>query len=208
MNQITQFFSNLKADFDKLNQSVDDLVKTYNAIVHFLDLISNLFPIDLVLVLILSLPLLYVINTLSPSTPRVNYTISVLFVSGLRSFLSHAVIESWEIFAVLKTAAILLLPAYFLVLAKFIFSLFQKYRIRKKALSPKNLESSFISLQKAYHDLSAEIYSELGKVGEKNFADGERFTVKIQELERSISGFKTLIQTSTPPSSVSETERE
>ncbi|PKA17720.1 hypothetical protein [Leptospira haakeii] len=193
MNQITQFFSNLKADFDRLNQSVDDLVKTYKAIVHFLDLISNLFPIDLVLVLLLSLPLLYVINTLSPSTPRTNYTISVLFISGLRSFLSHTISESWEIFAVTKTALILLLPAYILAVFKFGFSLFRKYRIKKKALSPGHLESSFISLQKAYHDLSAEIYSELGKNEGKSFVDGQKFLTKIQDLETSIAGLKTLI---------------
>ncbi|MEI1277334.1 hypothetical protein V6Z05_03330 [Leptospira venezuelensis] len=203
MNQITQFFSNLKADFDRLNQSVDDLVKTYKAIVHFLDLISNLFPIDLVLVLILSLPLLYVINTLSPSTPRVNYTISVVFISGLRSFLSHTISESWEIFAVTKTALILLLPAYIFVVLKFGFSLIHKYRIKKKALSPGHLESSFISLQKAYHDLSAEIYSELGKNESKSFIDGQKFLPRIQDLETSISGLKTLIKKSedTPHSS-------
>lgn len=194
MNQITQFFSNLKADFDRLNQSVDDLVKTYKAIVHFLDLISNLFPIDLVLVLLLSLPLLYVINTLSPSTPRTNYTISVVFISGLRSFLSHTISESWEIFAVIKTALTLLLPAYFLILTKFGFSLFRKYRVKKKALFPGHLESSFISLQKAYHDLSTEIYSELGKNEGKSFIDGQKFLPKIQDLETSIAGLKTLIK--------------
>ncbi|GBF39793.1 hypothetical protein [Leptospira johnsonii] len=194
MNQITQFFSNLKADFDRLNQSVDDLVRTYKAIVHFLDLISNLFPIDLVLVLILSLPLLYVINTLSPSTPRVNYTISVVFISGLRSFLSHTISESWEIFSVTKTALTLLLPAYFFVVVKSGFSLFSKYRIKKKALSPRHLESSFISLQKAYHNLSAEIYSELSKTEGKSFVDGEKFLSKIQDLETSITGLKTLIK--------------
>ncbi|EMK00124.1 hypothetical protein AB3N61_00470 [Leptospira sp. WS58.C1] len=194
MNQITQFFSNLKADFDRLNQSVDDLVRTYKAIVHFLDLISNLFPVDLVLVLILSLPILYVINTLSPSTPRVNYTISVVFISGLRSFLSHTISESWEIFAVIKTALTLLLPAYFFVVFKFGFSLFRKYKVKKKALSPGHLESSFISLQKAYHDLSAEIYSELGRNEGKGFLDGEKFLPKIQDLETSIIGLKTLIK--------------
>ncbi len=169
-------------------------MKTYKAIVQFLDLISNLFPIDLVLVLLLSLPLLYVINTLSPSTPRVNYTISVVFISGLRSLLSHSISGSWEIFAVTKTVLFLLIPAYILVILKFGFSLFHKYRVKKKALSPGHLESSFISLQKAYHDLSAEIYSELGKNEGKGFVDGQKFIQKIQVLENSITGLKTLIK--------------
>ncbi|TGK07083.1 hypothetical protein EHO59_02945 [Leptospira semungkisensis] len=196
MNQITQFFSNLKADFDRLNQSVDDLVKTYNAIVHFLDLISNLFPVDLILVLILSIPLLYIINTLSPSSPRINYTIAVVFVSGLRSFLSHAISETWNLFAVSKTAILLLLPAYFFVLVKLMISWGRRYRTKKRALSPKNLEYSFESLQKAYHTLSAEIYSDLSKNETKSFVDGERFLPKIKDLEESIAGLKTLIQKS------------
>ncbi|TGK03073.1 hypothetical protein EHQ53_06355 [Leptospira langatensis] len=194
MNQITQFFSNLKADFDRLNQSVDDLVRTYNAIVQFLDLISNLFPVDLVLVLLLSIPLLYIINTLSPSSPRINYTIAVVFVSGLRSFLSHAIYETWNLFAVSKTAILLLLPAYFLVLLKLLVSWGRRYRIRQKALSPRNLESSFENLQKTYRTLSAEIYSNLSKSETKGFVDGERLLPSIKELEESIAGLKTLIQ--------------
>ncbi|EPG65245.1 hypothetical protein [Leptospira wolffii] len=193
MNQITQFFSNLKADFDRLNQSVDELVKTYNAILHFLDLISNLFPIDLVLVLGLSIPILYLINTLSPSSPRVNYTISILFVSGIRSFLTHAISDTWDLFRVSKTAVLLLLPAYGFLLLKLILAWIRKIRIRNRALSPKNLESSFRSLQNAYHGLSAQIYSNLEDKTEKDFLDGEKFLARIQDLEESILGLKKLL---------------
>ncbi len=195
MNQITQFFSNLKADFDRLNQSLDDLVKTYNAIVHFLDLISNLFPMDLVLVLAISIPILSIINTLSPSSPRINYTISVLLVSGIRSFLTHTISDTWDLFQVSKTALLLLLPAYSFFLLKVLFSLIRKYQVRKKAISPLNLAGSFLSLQNAYHSLSAEVYSSLDSTKGKDFVDGAKFLPKIRDLEESITGLKKILVT-------------
>lgn len=193
MNQITQFFSNLKADFDKLNQSIDELVKTYNAIVHFLDLISNLFPIDLVLVLVISLPILYLINTLSPTTSRTNYSIAVISVSALRSFFAHAIGGSWDLLNVSKTALLLLLPAYGFLVLKAAFQFLQEYRTKKKALRPKNLEASFLSLQNAYHGLSAQIYGSLEKKNDKDFIDPVLFSEKIKSLEDSISGLKDVL---------------
>lgn len=184
----------MKMDFDRLSQSIDDLVKTYYAIVNFLEIVSNLFPLDLVLVLIFSIPLLLVFNSLSPSSPRINYTLAVLLVSGIRTFLQHSISQSWEIFAVSKTALILLLPAYAFLLIRLLFERVQKLVSRKKALSPRNLEESFGALQSAYRTLSIEIYSELDSVGGGPIYRKSKFLPALKELEEATVGMRRLLE--------------
>ncbi|PJZ70023.1 hypothetical protein CH373_12765 [Leptospira perolatii] len=196
MNQITQFFSNLKADFDRLSQSIDDLVKTYNAIVQLLELVSNLFPLDLVLVLLFSIPLLLVLNSLSPSSPRINYTFSVVFVSGLRFFLQYSISQSWNLWPVLKTLLLLLLPAYGLILTKFVFSWVRKFYSRKKALSPANFELGIGRLQTAYRKLIAASYQDLSdkKSILEDRIEPSKFYPLLDELELEIKGIRNLLE--------------
>lgn len=191
-----------------MSQSIDDLVKTYYAIVNFLEIVSNLFPLDLVLVLIFSIPLLLVFNSLSPSSPRINYTLAVLLVSGMRTFLQHSISQSWEIFAVSKTALILLLPAYSFLLSRFLFDRLQKFVSRKKALSPRNLEESFEALQSAYRTLSVEIYSELDSVGGGPIYGGSKFLPALTELEESIIGMRRLLESPKSKKQTLNTESE
>ncbi|TGK11641.1 hypothetical protein EHO60_04910 [Leptospira fletcheri] len=194
MSQITQFFSNLKADFDRLSQSIDNLVKTYNAIVDFLELVSSIFPLDLVLVLLFSIPLLVVFNSLSPSSPRINYTIAVLAVSGIRSFLQHSISESWDLFATVKTAVILLLPAYGFLLSRFLVGIGRRVRLRKRALAPRNLEESFTFVQASFRSLAADLYQELESAGDSSFVDGEKLLPALQNLEESLKGLRRTLE--------------
>ncbi|TGK21217.1 hypothetical protein EHO61_05060 [Leptospira fluminis] len=194
MSQITQFFSNLKTDFDRLSQSIDNLVKTYNAIVDFLELVSNIFPLDLVLVLLFSIPLLIVFNSLSPSSPRINYTIAVLAVSGIRSFLQHSISQSWDLFATFKTALILLLPAYGFLVSRFLFGIGRKYRLRKRALAPRNLEESFAFVQSSFRSLTAELYKELESTENRSFVDDKKLLPAVRDLEESLKGFRRTLE--------------
>lgn len=177
-----------------MSQSIDDLVKTYYAIVNFLEIVSNLFPLDLILVLIFSIPLLLVFNSLSPSSPRINYTLAVLLVSGIRIFLQHSISQSWEVFAASKTALILLLPAYGFLLIRFFFVRVRKLISRKKALSPRNLEESLGALQSAYRTLTIEIYSELDSIGSEPVYRKNKFLPALKELEEATIGMRRLLE--------------
>ncbi|TGL66188.1 hypothetical protein EHQ67_17375 [Leptospira kmetyi] len=145
------------------------------------------------MVLIFSLLIVYLFNTISPSTSRSNYTLAVLIVSTLRAFFHNAVSQTWNLGPVLWTALYLLIPAYSVFLIRWSFSFLKTTYQRRNALNPKDFESGLNKLQKSFRDLMAKAYGELSSSDSKKPLDRSLLKEQVEELERSIQGLKTLI---------------
>ncbi|WP_167882621.1 hypothetical protein [Leptospira kmetyi] len=193
MSQITGFFSDLKTSFDSLSQSIQSFLDTIGVITSFLKILFSIVPLDLFLVLIFSLLIVYLFNTISPSTSRSNYTLAVLIVSTLRAFFHNAVSQTWNLGPVLWTALYLLIPAYSVFLIRWSFSFLKTTYQRRNALNPKDFESGLNKLQKSFRDLMAKAYGELSSSDSKKPLDRSLLKEQVEELERSIQGLKTLI---------------
>ncbi|EKR73178.1 hypothetical protein [Leptospira noguchii] len=193
MSQITDFFSELKTSFDNLSQSIQSFLNTIEAIRSFLKILFSIVPLDLFLVLIFSLVLVYLFNTISPTTTRLNYTLGVLIVSALRVFFHQTLSQTWNLGPVFLTAIFLLAPAYFVSLLRFGFYFLKKIQKRKNEFNPKDFETGLNHIQKSFYNLMAKGYEELHSTNGKPFSDFSSLKEQIAELERTIQGLKNLL---------------
>ncbi len=193
MSQITGFFSELKTSFDNLSQSIQSFLNTIEAIRSFLKILFSIIPLDLFLVLIFSLILVYLFNTISPTTTRLNYTLGVLIISVLRAFFYQTLSQTWNLGPVSLTAIFLLAPAYLVSSLRFGFYFLKKIQKRKNELNPKNFEAGLNNIQKSFYTLMAKSYEELRSTDGKSSLDLNVLKEQITELERTIQGLKNLL---------------
>ncbi len=119
MRQITGFFSELKTSFDNLSQSIQSFLNTIEAIRSFLKILFSIIPLEHFLVLIFSQVHVYLFNTISPTTTRLNYTLGVLIISVHRAIFHQTLSQTWKLGPVSLTAIFLLTPAYFVSSLRF-----------------------------------------------------------------------------------------
>ncbi|WP_206698698.1 hypothetical protein [Leptospira stimsonii] len=193
MSQITGFFSDLKTSFDSLSQSIQSFLDTVGVITSFLKILFSIVPLDLFLVIIFSLVLVFLFNTISPTTSRFNYTLGVLVVSILRSFFHHSLSQTWNLGPVLLTAFYLLLPAYFFFLIRLGFVFSKKLYRRKNSIHPKDLESGLLNVQKSFQKLMAEGYSMLYSSDSRTVSDPNSLKDQIEDLDRTLQGLRNVI---------------
>ncbi|WP_165781697.1 hypothetical protein [Leptospira adleri] len=193
MSQITGFFSDLKTSFDSLSQSIQSFLETVGVITSFLKIVFSIVPLDLFLVLIFSLVLVFLFNTISPSTSRFNYTLGILIVSILRAFFHQSISQTWNLGPVFLTAFYLLIPAYFFFLLRFSFVFLKKLYRRKNSIRPKDLDNALANLQKSFQNLMANGYSKLYASDSQTLDDPDSLKEQIEELERTLQGLKNVL---------------
>jgi hypothetical protein len=193
MSQITGFFSDLKTSFDGLSQSIQSFLETVEVITSFLKILFSIVPLDLFLVLIFSLVLVFLFNTISPSTSRSNYTLAVLMVSVLRTFFHHSISQTWNVVPVLLTAFYLLFPAYFFFFLRFGFAFWKKLIRKNNMIRPKDLESALNNIQKSFQNLMAKGYSKLYISDSKTISDPNSLKEPLEDLERALQGLKNIL---------------
>ncbi|AXR60016.1 hypothetical protein [Leptospira mayottensis] len=193
MSQITDFFLDLKTSFNNLSQSIQSFLDTIGMITSFLKILFSIVPLDLFLVLIFSLILVFLLNTISPTTSRLNYTLSVLVVSTLRVFFHKSISQTWNLGPILLTAIYLLIPAYSVLLFRFVFFSLKKFYKKKRELNPKDFENGLMNIQKSFHNLMAKGYEELHSTDKKLYLDGNVLKEQVTDLERTIQGLKNLL---------------
>ncbi|MBM9576738.1 hypothetical protein JWG45_06170 [Leptospira sp. 201903070] len=193
MSQITGFFSDLKTSFDSLSQSIQSFLETVEVITSFLKILFSIVPLDLFLVLIFSLVLVFLFNTISPSTSRSNYTLAVLIVSVLRTFFHHSISQTWNVVPVLLTAFYLLFPAYFFFFLRFGFAFWKKLIRKNNMIRPKDLESALNNIQKSFQNLMAKGYSKLYISDSKTISDPNSLKEPLEDLERALQGLKNIL---------------
>ncbi|EMM85704.1 hypothetical protein LEP1GSC039_1865 [Leptospira santarosai str. 2000027870] len=193
MSQITGLFSDLKTSFNNLSQSIQSFLDTIDMITSFLKILFSIVPLDLFLVLIFSLILVFLFNTISPVTNRLNYTLSVLIVSILRGFFHKSISQTWNFGPVFLTAIYLLIPAYSVLLFRFVFFSFKKFYEKKRELDPKDFENGLMNIQKSFHNLMAKGYEELRSTDKKFYLDRNVLKEQISDLERTIQGLKNFL---------------
>lgn len=193
MSQITDFFLDLKTSFNNLSQSIQSFLDTIGTITSFLKVLFSIVPLDLFLVLIFSLILVFLLNSISPTTSRLNYTLSILVVSTLRAFLHKSISQTWNLEPVLLTAIYLLIPAYSVFLFRFVFSSLKKFYKKKRELNPKDFENGLMNIQKSFHNLMAKGYEELHSTDKKLYLDSNVLKEQVTDLERTIQGLKNFL---------------
>ncbi|UPO15226.1 hypothetical protein MY148_00465 [Leptospira borgpetersenii] len=193
MSQITDFFLDLKTSFNSLSQSIQSFLDTIGLITSFLKILFSIVPLDLFLVLIFSLILGLLLNTISPTTSRLNYTLSVLVVSTLRVFFHKSISQTWNLGPVFLTAIYLLIPAYSVLLFRFVFFSLKRFYKKKRELSPKDFENGLMNIQESFHNLMAKGYEELHSTDKKLYLDGNVLKEQVRDLERTIQGLKNFL---------------
>ncbi|MBE8365031.1 hypothetical protein [Leptospira borgpetersenii] len=193
MSQITDFFLDLKTSFNSLSQSIQSFLDTIGLITSFLKILFSIVPLDLFLVLIFSLILVFLLNTISPTTSRLNYTLSVLVVSTLRVFFHKSISQTWNLGPVFLTAIYLLIPAYSVLLFRFVFFSLKRFYKKKRELSPKDFENGLMNIQESFHNLMAKGYEELHSTDKKLYLDGNVLKEQVRDLERTIQGLKNFL---------------
>ncbi|MDF3822100.1 hypothetical protein P3G55_19500 [Leptospira sp. 96542] len=189
MSAISEFFQKIQNQISELRETIVQIKTSFTKFQEFWDTFFSLVPWEVLLLLIFSVILLSIFNSISPKTPKTNLTIAVLFWAWVWAYF-------WGLFSgevsykkVILTSVYILFPVH----AFGIFTLFYQWGKRmywnRKRIEPKNWESALHQLSLDYHQLLGKAHSLHENIQENRAG----LLGEIEQVERSIQGMKSLL---------------
>ena len=194
MSPVKDFISILQNDYNSYEKFFKSLLKNYSRLYDFIDRIIQFVPLEVFILLFLSIIILILINSVSPSTSKLNLLFAVIASVGIYYIVARVGILnkkrlSETLDKTLISSLFILVPAYsFYFLTVFYKYLIAAYRKRKIA-KPESLEKSIFHLQSAYSELMSEYY----QLADQNY-DSSRLKEKIQILQIASDGLLGLLK--------------
>ena len=190
MSPVKDFLSILQSDYNNFEKFFKSLLKNYSRLYDFIDRVIQIVPIEVFILLFLSIIILLIINSISPSTSKFNLFFAVIASVGIYYLIAKVGILnkkrlSETLDKTIISSLLILIPAYTFF---FLIVLYKYYRKRKIA-KPNSLEKSIFHLQTAYSELMAEYYQL-----EENGYDTNTLKEKIQILQIASDGFLGLLK--------------
>jgi len=194
MSPVKDFLSILQSDYNNYEKFFKSLLKNYSRLYDFLDRVIQFVPIEVFILLFLSIIILILINSVSPSTSKFNLLFAVLASVGVYYVVAKVgVINKKRLSETLDKTLIsslfILVPAY----SFYFLTLFYKYLIiayrKRKIAKPESLEKSIFHVQSAYSELMAEYY----QLADQGY-DTSQLKEKIQILQIASDGLLGLLK--------------
>lgn len=164
--------------------------KSWQNFKEFWDSFFNILPWEVLLLLLFSVILLSLFNSLSPQTPKANLTVAIVILSALWIYF-------WSLFAkevsyskVIQTALYILVPLHSLGLVQLLLHFAKKYYWKKRRTNPKDWESALFQLGHDYHTFASLAHQSFQNAAEnRDVLKGE-----LAKMEQSLSGLKRLLE--------------
>jgi hypothetical protein len=161
------------------------ITRTYN----FLEPIFEFLPWEVVLVLIVTILLLSWVNALFPTTPKLNYSLIVIFIC-LAWWYSDSISSrdgNVALFRIFRVALYLLLPVHALSLIGYGWGIAWKQYQKSRRTRPEDWEQFLVKYSKMSHKTQALLHSVLA--GE--FSKESELHTALQEMETLLQNQRT-----------------
>lgn len=194
MSPVKDFLSILQSDYHNFEKYFKSLLKNYSRLYDFIERVIQIVPFEVFVLLFLSIIILILINSVSPSTSKFNLLFAVLASVGIYIVIAKVGIInkkrlSDSIDRTFISALLILVPTY----AFYFLTLLYKYLIglyrKRKIASSESMEKSIFHLQSAYSELMSEYY----QLADNNF-DSSKLKEKIQILQIASDGLLDLLK--------------
>lgn len=189
MSAITDFFQKIQNQILEIQTTINQIKTSWENFQKFWDLFFTLVPWEVLLLLIFSVILLSIFNSVSPKTPKANLTIAVLLLAALWIYF-------WGLFGgevsysrVVFVSFYILIPLHAIGLFQILYRLGKRLYWNKRRIQPKTWDSALHQLSLDYHQLvgKAHLYHE--EIQENR----DSLREEIEQMERSLAGIKSLL---------------
>ncbi|MCW7480078.1 hypothetical protein [Leptospira kanakyensis] len=189
MSAITDFFQKIQNQIVEIQTTINQIKTSWENFQKFWDLFFTLVPWEVLLLLIFSVILLSIFNSVSPKTPKANLTIAVLLLSVLWIYFWGLFSKEISYGKVILASFYILLPLHAIGLGQWVYRFGKKIYWKKRRIQPKTWESALHQLSKDYHNLvgNAHLFHE-------NIQENRGHLLEeIKQMEQSIQGIKSLL---------------
>lgn len=154
-----------------------------------LGFVFTLVPWEVLLLLIFSVILLSIFNSVSPKTPKTNLTIAVLLLAALWIYFWGLFSKEVTYSKVIIVSLYILVPLHAIGLFQILFQWGKKWYWNKKRIQPKHWESALHQLSLDYHQLVGNAHLNHTEIQENR----DSLYKEIEKLELSLKGMKSLL---------------
>lgn len=189
MSAITDFFQKIQNQILEIQTTINQIKTSWENFQKFWDLFFTLVPWEVLLLLIFSVILLSIFNSVSPKTPKANLTIAILLLSALWIYFWGLFSKEISYGKVIFASLYILVPVHAIGLFQILYRFGKKLYWNKRRIQPKTWDSALHQLSLDYHQLlgKAHLYHE--EIQENR----DRLRKEIEQMERSIAGIKSLL---------------
>lgn len=189
MSAITDFFQKIQNQILEIQTTINQIKTSWENFQKFWDLFFTLVPWEVLLLLIFSVILLSIFNSVSPKTPKANLTIAVLLLSALWIYFSGLFGKEVSYTRVIFVSFYILVPLHAIGLFQILYRLGKKIYWNKRRIQPKTWESALHQLSLDYHQLvgKAHLYHETIQENQDSLYQ------ELERLELSLKGIKSLL---------------
>lgn len=152
MNIFKDVLNGILSKIQEIHDSIVNTTAIVKKIVHFFDILFQFIPVEFIILLLGVALLMIVLNSISPTTPRINLFVSLFILDFIWYSLSRLLLGEVNLLKIAGYTLIFAVPAYGIVVTRFIFLFFKRqYLYKKLAAGDFNLFRQ--ELEKSYHNL-------------------------------------------------------
>lgn len=189
MSAITDFFQKIQNQILEIQTTINQIKTSWENFQKFWDLFFTLVPWEVLLLLIFSVILLSIFNSVSPKTPKTNLTIAVLLLAALWIYFWGLFSNEVTYSKVIIVSLYILVPLHAIGLFQILFQWGKNWYWNKKRIQPKHWESALHQLSMDYHQLVGNAHLNHTEIQENR----DSLYKEIEKLELSLKGMKSLL---------------
>jgi K+-sensing histidine kinase KdpD len=197
MPQEKDFIGILRIDYHNFEKAGKSLLKTFSKMQEFFNHLNQYLPIEFFFILLGSLIITFLLNSVSKKTKFYHLLVGVLMTVVSSMILSRFLLHKYRDWGFISSGLIILVPVYLFAGIVYLISYAKKQYIKNKLASPSSISQSLFNLHNSYNEAVQLIHLyQTGKdlsiedVREKLLAlrlstDGMLMTFELQNREHS-----------------------
>lgn len=186
MSGVFEFFEKIQKQILDLQNSIHQFQQSWENFQKFWDLFFTIVPWEVLLLLLFSVIFLSLFNSVSPTTPKTNLSIVVILLMALWVYFWGLFSENVNYVKILLSGLYILLPLHAFGIGSYALSYYQKWRLAKRRIEPRNWEVALGQLSSDYHQMMAICHAKSDAILENQ----NQITEKMEALEKSLQGLK------------------
>ncbi|MCT8334232.1 hypothetical protein NUH30_11170 [Leptospira sp. 85282-16] len=189
MSAITDFFQKIQNQILEIQTTINQIKTSWENLQKFWDLFFTLVPWEVLLLLIFSVILLSIFNSVSPKTPKANLTVSVLLLSALWIYFWGLFSKEISYGKVIFSSLYILLPLHAIGLGQWIYGWGKQIYWKKRRIAPVLWDSALHQLSLDYHQWVGKAHLYHDKIQENRGSLLE----ELDRLDQSLKGIRSLL---------------
>ncbi|MCC5814961.1 MAG: hypothetical protein JJT78_09410 [Leptospira sp.] len=183
-NKILEGIQYLKGVAESTENFIDTVTTIVSRTYNFLEPIFSFLPWEVILLLIATVFLLSWVNGIFPTTPKLNYTIVVLFLCWAWGYSEAIAAEDGVVSygRIFRAMTYLLLPVHFLGLVGLSWKYGYRYYSKRNKIHAKTMEDFLLKFSRVSHEIQSIGHGII--IGESK---DEKFKEKLEEMKKLIS---------------------